>query len=471
MAGSCVALALAPLLLSSASGSDDPGLPANPMTISVAPDGAYTLEWHGRPALASAPVGLQTNSGWCDTASHCLRPAGAVQRNVGQDSLGKYTRSALSYTRVGRPLFETAFRVYADSPVVVFEARFVTGVANASIPVELEAAGEEQGEFAARISPQTAFPAWRADAGPRGLLLGGDAMASLSWDDIGTGQAAPWRLGDGPLRPGPKPATSAAPLFMNQTAYEGGWRCTGVTAELKYGRGCQHPGSNLALFNANQSIVMLHSPLGPMDSVMTRRVRPFQAGARLGAAFQQLRTGVAGTMASIPPGHRYESVIWGGQHGLNHAYEGWGTALLRYYGKKQRTSYSASLATSHLGYSTCGYYFYATEGATKRTNGSLKVGEDYADTLAHVAEEARARRLPYRYALLDSWWYGEYGHSGSGMFSWDESSARASDALDPVRASAKFRLLKVVSTRPKRGLACWCCVVHSTGDSRTVSRR
>ena len=269
--------------------------------------------------------------------------------------------------------------------------------------MELEAAGEDEGEFAARISPQTAFPAWRADPGPRGLLLGGDALASLSWDDIGTGQAAPWRLGDGPPS-GPKPPTSASPLWLNQTAYEGGWRCAGVTKELQYGRGCNFPGSNLALFDANQSIVMLHSPLSPMDSVTIRRVRP-QAGAKLGAAFQQLRTGVAGTIQSIPVGHRYETVIYGGQRGLNHAYEGWGSALLLYHGKKQRTSYNASVATSHLGYSTCGYYFYATEGAVARVDGSLKLGADYADTMAHIAAEARARKIPYRYALLDSWWY------------------------------------------------------------------
>ena len=48
---------------------------------------------------------------------------------------------------------------------------------------------------------------------------------------------------------------------------------------------------------------------------------------------------------------------------MNAAYEGWGRALLEYHGKP-RTSYQASLATSHLGYSTTAYYFYHTEGAT-----------------------------------------------------------------------------------------------------------
>ena len=107
-------------------------LPANPMTISVTAGGAYTLAWLGRPALASAPVGLQTASGWCDTASHCLRPAGAVQRSVGQDNLGKYSRTAVSYSRAGHPLIETAFRVYSESPLVVFETQFPAGVANVS---------------------------------------------------------------------------------------------------------------------------------------------------------------------------------------------------------------------------------------------------------------------------------------------------------------------------------------------------
>ena len=45
------------------------------------------------------------------------------------------------------------------------------------------------------------------------------------------------------------------------------------------------------------------------------------------------------------------------------ASQAWGDALLQYHGKP-RTSYQASLATSHLGYSTTAYYFYHTEGAT-----------------------------------------------------------------------------------------------------------
>ena len=71
----------------------------------------------------------------------------------------------------------------------------------------------------------------------------------------------------------------------------------------------------------------------------------------------------AGSFTSVPPGHRYETILYLGEAGVNAAYEGWGRALLEYHGKP-RTSYQASLATSHLGYSTTAYYFYHTEGAT-----------------------------------------------------------------------------------------------------------
>lgn len=51
--------------------------------------------------------------------------------------------------------------------------------------------------------------------------------------------------------------------------------------------------------------------------------------------------------------------------------------------------------------------------------------------MVDVYRDAQARQLPYRYALLDSWWYGEYDHVGSGMYSWDESSAKEPDELNP----------------------------------------
>lgn len=59
-------------------------------------------------------------------------------------------------------------------------------------------------------------------------------------------------------------------------------------------------------------------------------------------------------------------------------------------------------------------------------------GKTYAETMTDVYYDAKARGLPYRYALLDSWWYGEYHHAGSGMYSWDESSAKEPDELNPT---------------------------------------
>ena len=49
---------------------------------------------------------------------------------------------------------------------------------------------------------------------------------------------------------------------------------------------------------------------------------------------------------------------------------------------------------------------------------------------------ARSESIPYRWALLDSWWYGEYAHNGSGMYSWDESSAK-----EPVKAGVSTQFV------------------------------
>ena len=152
--------------------------------------------------------------------------------------------------------------------------------------------------------------------------------------------------------------------------------------------------------------------------------------AATGVGSNQLRTGVMGAIRSIPAGYKYESIIYGGQQGLNAAYEGWGASLLGYHGKR-RTRYTANLATSHLGFSTTAFYFYHTEGAVRESRKALVPGKNYADTMAAVYDDAQARKLPFRYALLDSWWCGEYAHPGSGMYSWDETSAKETDELNP----------------------------------------
>ena len=183
------------------------------------------------------------------------------------------------------------------------------------------------------IGPQTAFPAWQSGAGPNASMLGADGsgeLASLTWDDIGNGQAARWRDGDVHGEKTSTPGNAFEPAFRTPSPYQGGWKCDrGVTESTPYGGSCSFPGSNLALFNENQDTVLIMSALTHFDSVTTMRVDPsFATGPATGVATNQLRTGVVGSIKSIPEGHKYESIVYGGRHGINSAFEGWGRALL-----------------------------------------------------------------------------------------------------------------------------------------------
>jgi hypothetical protein len=111
--------------------------------------------------------------------------------------------------------------------------------------------------------------------------------------------------------------------------------------------------------------------------------------------------GVLGSVTKIPRGFAVATVLTLGQDGVTAAVRTHGRALLRAAGTVRPPDYAAR----YLGYSTDNgaYYYYNPRG-------------DYATTLRAVHAYARRERIPYRYALLDSWWY-EKG-SGDGVRNW-----------------------------------------------------
>jgi hypothetical protein len=109
--------------------------------------------------------------------------------------------------------------------------------------------------------------------------------------------------------------------------------------------------------------------------------------------------GVLGSVANIPRGFAVATVLTLGQEGITSAVRTHGQALLA--GTVRPPDY----ATRYLGYSTDNgaYYYYNPD-------------QDYGTTLRAVRAYAQRERIPYRYALLDSWWY-EKG-SGDGVRNW-----------------------------------------------------
>ncbi|KAH8063027.1 hypothetical protein JL722_2182 [Aureococcus anophagefferens] len=124
------------------------------------------------------------------------------------------------------------------------------------------------------------------------------------------------------------------------------------------------------------------APTGPWE---------FYGGADVRGDFTARRRGYA---APAPPRPR-----------LTAAVKAHGASLLQTYGTERVDDYT----TSYLGYSTdngASYYY--------KPNGT------YERTLLDVRAYAQAERIPYRYALLDSWWYtkGAGGGQRGGVKNW-----------------------------------------------------
>ena len=142
-----------------------------------------------------------------------------------------------------------------------------------------------------------------------------------------------------------------------------------------------------------------------------------------------LYTGIQGRATSAPAGHSRSTIVHSGGKGvgLSETVMGWGTLLLKSYGKA-RTRADENVHIERLGYSGVGHYFYG-----------LRLGKNAEDTYHLLKDEADTKRIPFGWWLLDSWWYGEGAtplpttSKGStktvpgygGTWRWDDSIARS----------------------------------------------
>ena len=118
-----------------------------------------------------------------------------------------------------------------------------------------------------------------------------------------------------------------------------------------------------------------------------------------------LAFGALGSAQEIPFAHSQETVLWFGA-GPNAAVMAWGAALLAKYGKAHDGS-ATDFTNTMLGYNTDhgAYYYYNT--------GSYA---DYNQALLAVYEESVKLAIPYKFVLLDSWWY--FKGTGGGVRNW-----------------------------------------------------
>eukprot|EP01052_Picozoa_sp_SAG31_P044292 SAG31_NODE_7668_length_1622_cov_1.707157_2_plen_308_part_00 len=144
-------------------------------------------------------------------------------------------------------------------------------------------------------------------------------------------------------------------------------------------------GAAVGYFNASGATIVISSASSFLSSVMSNSLAP--PGV--------LRCGIQGAALSLPAGYGTSFMMTAGTEGVPETFMSWGTLLLRLYDKPRPTA-NASVSLQYLGYSTTAAYFYA-----HRKN------ETYEQTMLGVKRYAEEISLPYKWMLIDSWWYHE----------------------------------------------------------------
>mmetsp|Transcript_34884 Transcript_34884/g.81564 ORF Transcript_34884/g.81564 Transcript_34884/m.81564 type:complete len:777 (-) Transcript_34884:61-2391(-) len=134
-----------------------------------------------------------------------------------------------------------------------------------------------------------------------------------------------------------------------------------------------------------------------------------------------LAYGIMGGVTQVPEGFTISTVI-SVSEGISKAMDTWGDIMLGVYGARQRYEYKRDFAMQYLGYSTDNgaYYYYQTIP-----------GMNYQSTMSEVVKRAKEDGIPYRYVLLDSWWYLQ-GENG-GVKTWEPRADVFPDGMAGVQ--------------------------------------
>jgi hypothetical protein len=115
-----------------------------------------------------------------------------------------------------------------------------------------------------------------------------------------------------------------------------------------------------------------------------------------------------GNVSSVPEGYSVSVLMHFGSQGVNQAMSTWGKVFRGWYNKADaNAAREKDITLQYLGFSTDNgaYYYYNTVP-----------GKDYEQTLLDVKADADMNQIPYKYVLLDSWWY--YKGANGGVSEW-----------------------------------------------------
>ena len=162
-------------------------------------------------------------------------------------------------------------------------------------------------------------------------------------------------------------------------------------------------GSGVACFyNRDMSTSVVMSAL---DNVMAASHASLQPGT--------LSYGIMGNVTTIPADFSMKFIMHittftttttAADSGINAAIYNWGTTMRHYYDKPcARSARKKDVTLRYIGYTTDNgaYYYYNTV-----------FGLNYEDTIIKIKEYADSVKIPYKYILLDSWWYFKGANGG-----------------------------------------------------------
>lgn len=327
----------------------------------------------------TTPNGASNSVGNSDTTS--------VGHSVGKsyDKLGNYVEYQLTYENENKEQMVNKLKLYDN--FVIFNQFFPQELVGTSI-------GHADGLC-------TTFPSFVIDDSD-----GGDGYAHwVSWfygrdvnahsygndDENSYGNRHSGRSSSRRLLVAPGFQTPIFGEWNSRTMVSGGIGGTGVTAIY----------SNKDINSNNNSeqedITVI---LSPMDNPM--------ASSSLSPMPGLMNFGLMGNITKIPKDYETSFVMFVSSDGVHGGMDQWGELMRKYYNKHNSTvSREKDITLQYLGYTTDNgaYYYYNTEP-----------NKNYEDTLIDLKAYADNNEIPYKYILLDSWWY--YKSENLGVTDW-----------------------------------------------------
>ncbi len=159
-----------------------------------------------------------------------------------------------------------------------------------------------------------------------------------------------------------------------------------------------------------------------------------------------LSYGIMGNVTTIPQNYHIEIIVQfptNPSQGLTETVYEWGNSMRAVYNKPSTASArERDITLQYLGYTTDNgaYYYYHTEPNKNYEDTLLDLAEYAKNPLNHEKNQiksiSQSQSIPYKYILLDSWWY--YKGSNGGVSNWSPQPDLFPNGLEYLYEKTKW---------------------------------